>query len=175
MNAGLDAWVGPSGSIHDIVVKGCRVEVKTTTSMQNRHAVIHGLSQLADIGDAALYLVSVRLIRDPDGEISLRSLVESASSVGVSNVEIYARAAAAGIDASSLAAAASRTFRHVDSLIFEVDDNFPRLTEGMIGGSLPQGVLDVRYTVRLDGISPMTVELRKLCQTDRGPTGGRVD
>ncbi len=162
----LDAWVGPSGNLHDIIVSESHFEVKTTTSMQNRHVVINGLAQLDDVVDATLYLVSVRLVPDPDGDVSLRALIEDASQLGIGSVDVYTKAASAGIDASSLARAAARRFRHIDTLIFKVDDQFPRLTERSIEAPLPQGVSDVRYTVRLDGLAPFATEVGGLWTSD---------
>lgn len=158
----LEAWVGPVGNLHDIVLPGLRLEVKTTTSMKHRQVEVNGLTQLADVDGATLYLVSVRLVPDPDGDISLRALIEDASAIGIEAVDVYKKAASAGLDASSLARAAARHFRHIDTLVFKVDDRFPRLTERSIPGSLPQGVSDVRYSVRLDGLEPAAAEVAEL-------------
>src|SRR5437763_15646474 len=60
----LDAWRGPSRSVHDFVRDGAELEVKTTTSVDGNFISISNIDQLDPAVVASLHLVVVHARED---------------------------------------------------------------------------------------------------------------
>ena len=87
--AGIGAWVGPSGSRHDLRHASTAVEVKTTRSHTARVVTVHGEDQLLEPDDGTLYLHLVRLEAVPDGGRSVSNLVDEILAAGAPAQELF--------------------------------------------------------------------------------------
>lgn len=144
----LESWLGPLDGIRDFELGTGALEVKATLSATGFPAKIGCLEQLDDSVRQPLFLAGVRL-RQVDTGRRLPELVEEMRDVSAGDAEavrlLSERLIAAGyFDVH--AERYTRRFTPVETRVFEVMDNFPRLTPG----SVPSGVVKAAYEIDLD-------------------------
>ncbi|KAF4405857.1 PD-(D/E)XK motif protein [Streptomyces lycii] len=157
----VEAWKGPEGEEHDFGLAACDAEVKTTAS-ERRHHTVQGLRQLSASPGRPLWLVSVQLTR---GGANGRTLADCVHAVR-ERLTDEAPDRAEGFDRRLAALGWSagqpddeRWSLRTEPLVFPVDEEFPRLHEGMFS-ALPEAarthVEDVTYRLDLSGLAPGT-------------------
>lgn len=150
----VDAWVGPDGERHDIVTPGGSIEVKGTRGRTGRQVEIHGLEQLAPLGEEELFLAYVGLERDPNGK-SVLDLVELLEHHGCSSEGLHAGLLKVGISSEHHEAVREIRLSVRDRVTYRVDADFPRIIPATFPtGGLPPGVLSLSYTIDLTGETP---------------------
>ncbi|PQM45150.1 hypothetical protein C1Y40_04691 [Mycobacterium talmoniae] len=148
---GIEFWVGPFGSRHDIRRDGTAIEVKTTRSHTGHRVTIHGEDQLLGPQGGALYLHLVRLEEVHGGGRSVTSLVDELLAAGVSAERLFEALTAAGLNVVDLPAIAEVTFDVRERLTLLVDDHTPRIVPASFaGGQRPIGVVDLTYVIDLN-------------------------
>jgi hypothetical protein len=150
----IDVWQGPSGAKHDFRRGRDAIEVKASLSHKEASALIHGLEQLEAPDQGSLHLVWMRMEQIADGSLSVDQKVQELRSL-VSGTEVmYRLLGEAGW--SPGAESAKLTFEVVESRVFSVDRDFPKLTASSLSqGVQPPGIDDVRYRVLLDAVQPL--------------------
>lgn len=150
--AALEAWCGPERSHQDFVFGDTAVEVKSITGRDRSIVRISSEDQLESVSQH-LFLSVFRLTEAPDsgGALSLNALVDAISKELVESdvIDKYW---------SKLAECGYVEIREYDSPVFlagpakayRVAGGFPRLARS----SLPEGVLNVRYDLKLEKIAP---------------------
>lgn len=147
----IEFWVGPFGARHDMRLGARAIEVKMTRSHTTRHVTIHGEDQLLAPDGGELWLHLVRLEEVPGGGRSVASVVDELLAEGAATEPLFEAISAAGVPIAELAATSAVTFDVRERLTVPVDEGTPRIVPAsFVGGSRPQGVLDVSYRVDLD-------------------------
>lgn len=151
----LRFWVGPFKEIHDVRSASHAVEVKATLIREGRIVSISSIDQLQAPPGADLFLVHIRLDRDPGG-FSLRDLVDRVVGAGAHRGQVNRRLSEAGIGTGDLAPYADRKFKLADTRMYDVDgDAFPRLLRtSFTGGDIPPGILRISYSIDLTNAPP---------------------
>ncbi|MFF4650553.1 PD-(D/E)XK motif protein [Streptomyces sp. NPDC001380] len=145
-------WTGPDGHRHDFTDGRLAVEVKSTVDHSERRTVrVHGLDQLDGPDGGTLLLAWQRFETRPDGT-TVGELVARAADLCDDEVVLLSKLAAVGYRPSGDHTGEPR-FVPVESRWYHVDDAFPRLIVSSIrDGSVPEGVLEVGYTVDLAAV-----------------------
>lgn len=156
-NEALESWRGPMSEEHDFGLASSDVEVKVTLNERRKHWV-SSLTQLVPTGNRTLYLLSIQLTPSGAGVgWSLPVLIEMVREVPAIHREaldlIIASARYRDEDADLYRA---RWTLRTTPEFFLVDDQFPKITQGIIESAVPssQRVIDVRYRVDLTGLAP---------------------
>ena len=155
----VGAWRGPHGEEQDFAIGAWQVEVKTQLSTSDQRLLISSEAQL-DISGSRLLLCHQAVARAPasGGAVSLNALID----------ELTSEVTAAGpvvLEEFEEALEACRYARReeydepewllTDRRLFEVRDDFPRLTPAM----LPAGVHAVTYAILLSACRSFAVDL----------------
>lgn len=148
--AALDLWTGPSKSLHDFTGSAKSFEVKTTEALDGGTVTINGLNQLEQ-SDTQLHLVVVRLQAHPVGR-SIEERVETLISLGLPRRQLLEKLAEGGYHPSD--PGGREPFRTLESLVWEVDDEFPRIRKSDLMPSAQQSVSRVSYSLSLGSLPP---------------------
>ena len=154
----VSLWRGPSGSRHDFESAGFGIEVKSTRRIDGAH-VVNGLEQLVEPLDGRLLLLSLQVREEPSGETSLPSVVADVrTAIGsdyatLDTFEVMLWSA--GYDDRLEAEYQKTSLRVRSQALYSVSGAFPRLVPShIVGGTVPSGVSNVTYEIRLDSSSP---------------------
>lgn len=146
------SWRGPYGSPHDFVLPDASVEVKSTISSSRKHK-ISGFAQLEPLPLSKLFLFSSRLAEIPTGDSSLSRMVEQAQTLlssHPSSLELFESALlAAGYDHRQ-SHEYSTPIATIAPVLYEVAEDFPRLSTSLLPRGIPAGVVEIGYTVDLE-------------------------
>jgi hypothetical protein len=155
----LAAWRGPHGSRHDFEMMSLSVEAKATTSVKGRTHYINGLEQLSPPDNGSLLLFSMQLREERGASNTLPTIVQSCrkalSQKPTALSLLDAGLAEAGYTDAHDEEYAKLTLRVVDSALYRVADNFPRMTPDIFGNGVPEGVEDICYTINLSGFNAL--------------------
>lgn len=150
-------WRGPWGSRHDFEWPDKSIEVKATTNSRGRIHHIHGLRQLENPENGPLFLFSM-VLREENGSLNdLPSLIEKCryqlinSEDGLSHFEN----ALAHIGYSPLFEEEYKKVKlHIiECLLFEVCEDFPRLTTHSFSQNISTGIERVDYEINLNSFN----------------------
>lgn len=159
VSGGVAAWRGAHREEQDFALGALQIEVKTQLSTSDHRLLISSEAQL-DTAGSRLLLCHQAVARAPagGGAVSLNALID----------ELTQQAIAAGpviLEQFETALEACRYARReeynepewllTDRRLFEVRDDFPRLTPGM----LPAGVHAVSYAILLSACQGFAVDL----------------
>jgi len=164
----LDVWTGPDKLPHDFTLPSGSVEVKTTTAAAGWRVQIHGTRQLELPARGDLILTAVRLERSPLGTRHIADQIERLIASGVSSDALWQKLNLLDIYEEPAERLTEHRFNFRESVAFTVDSSFPRIAENSFTtGSLPDEIVDLRYTVDLTGrehsetdqlLSPLLIE-----------------
>jgi hypothetical protein len=147
----VEAWKGPQRGLHDFVLDGGVIEVKTAIASRGFPAHITSLDQLDESLVRPLYLAAVRLNVAPIGK-TLSQYVDSLREVLALHEDARADFDSRLIEAGfmdSMGGSYVRAFHVASVSYYEVGDGFPRLTRA----SVPRGVTRAIYDLDLDLVS----------------------
>lgn len=146
--AALDAWRGPSKSVHDFVRGGDELEVKTTTSVAGNTISVSNIDQLDPGLVDALHLVVVHAIAN-EASASLDDRIDQLISMGIPRGELLRKIDDAGYVYESGTQIDDRyEVRSVRA--WRVDEAFPGLRADEVGPRRMKGVSKVKYDLNLD-------------------------
>jgi hypothetical protein len=163
----IEAWHGPKNGLHDFKFHTGAVEVKATTSVTGFPATISSLEQLDNNLIAPLYLAGVRMRRDESGKNLKERIEEVKELIGLnasSRTSFEILLIHAGYS-HLMATRYPRRFIHSNTLIFLINNIFPKLTRG----NVPAEILKVQYQIDLDQLDCFSVSLGDIV-----PTLGRL-
>lgn len=144
----LDAWQGPSKSVHDFVRGGTELEVKTTTSVDGNFVSISNIDQLDPGLVSSLHFVVVHAREDATAP-SLDERIDDLFALGLPNDALLAKVASAGYVYGSGVSVEDR-FRVRSVRAWAVGDSFPGLRRAELGEARLKGVSKIRYELALD-------------------------
>lgn len=156
----VGAWRGPAGARNDFELPGLGIEVKATKRVDASH-VIHGLDQLLEPAGGVLLLFGLCVRDEGSATETLPRLVEEmrtklsvdADALSAFETLLYT----AGYDDRLEVEYAKLMLRVRSEALYRVSDGFPRLIPASIAGSLPPGVDNVAYELRLDSAAAWRV------------------
>lgn len=153
----LEAWTGSDRTNHDFQRRNRALEVKTTSGRRHHSMRIKSERQLDTTGLASLHVLFLTVARIDNGGETLPAMVDSlrrqVSAQPSANRRLEEQLLAARY-LDNHAHDYRTGFACRDARAFEVDEGFPRLTEG----DLPDGVGDVNYGVSLDACAEWQVD-----------------
>lgn len=157
-----EAWQGPLNGLRDFELGTGGIEVKSTISSIGFPAHITSLEQLDDTERQPLFVAAVRLKQTASGQ-NLPDSIRAAMNVVASDAEAKRlfdeRLIAVGYRHSD-ADQYVRKFEIVETRIFRVGHEFPRLTPN----SVPYGVVRASYNLDLDKATTEMVDLYSALQ-----------
>jgi hypothetical protein len=144
----LDAWRGPTRSVHDFARDGAELEVKTTTSVDGNFISISNIDQLDPAAMASLHLVVIHA-REDISALGLDGRIDELIDLGVPRDALLTKAAMAGYVYGSGAPVEDR-YRIRSVRAWVVGDSFPGLRRAELGEDRLRGVSKIRYELALD-------------------------
>lgn len=157
----VEAWRGPTGGRHDFEWEVGSVEVKATTSTRGRIHHINGLDQLDPPIRGPLFVFSIRLREEVAATNSLSSIIELCSSrlaKDAGALDLFEeRLAEAGYSPLHVEHYKDRHFRVVEEALFEVQEDFPRISTGDFAHGVAGGIEEVEYTINLNSYDHLCV------------------
>jgi hypothetical protein len=145
------AWMGPQGGRHDFRAGNLALEVKSTRSASNSHVAIQSLDQLKEPLGGRLCMVRLTLESAAGGQLNVSGLFNRAMlrcSEPEKLKELLLELDCRDPDSPEWN---YLSFSFEREEIFEVNDEFPRLTEDSFAGSaIPQGIQNVSYEIDLN-------------------------
>lgn len=150
-NQGIDAkWLGPLRSTVDIEATGASYEVKSTLSRYASVVHVAGQFQLNSSANVPLQLIHQRFEPSTVGE-SIDSVSRRLVDGGMLSEVLEELLARDGLYAGG--AARAETYRLLESTVYSVDDNFPRITpSSFLAGVVPTGIVSIEYDVDLSAL-----------------------
>ena len=144
----LDAWRGPSKSVHDFVRGGAELEVKTTTSVDGNFVSISNIDQLDPAAITSLHLVVVHA-REDNRAPGLDERIDEVIGLGVPQDALLTKVATRWVCVRKRSPGQDRfQVRSVRAWI--VGDSFPGLRRAELGEVRLKGVSRIRYELALD-------------------------
>ncbi len=150
------AWTGPAKTRHDFEFMTEAFEVKTSTSMNSKNCVIHGLNQLESAQGTKLYLIHFQVELAAEG-LSVSALLNQLENLGISRTRMQQKISDVWKDASAVPAWFDiLKFKVAGCSKFEVNKNFPKITQSNIGADFAAHVSDVQYRINLESVKPLS-------------------
>lgn len=156
----IKTWDGPMSGLQDFHIGFGAVEIKSTVSQDGFMAKIGSLEQLSDSTYKPLYLVGKKLVLSPSG-ISLPALVDEIREALQFDENLLSdfenRLLSSGY-LDSYASAYDRQLMVEKSLLFEVDEDFPRLTPQSVNPL----VKSARYEIEISTLPARQLDLKEM-------------
>lgn len=155
----VEAWTGSEASRHDFQWPDISVEVKATARRADGaivHTIQH-LDQLANPETGVLFLFSLRVVRDRLAGNTLPAVVERCSERlrGRAHVrEAFLRKVALRGYSPAHRRLHETPYRILDESLYEVANEFPRLTSNSFPTGLPPGISEVSYKLDMAVCTP---------------------
>ena len=156
--AAILSWSGAERERHDFIAGLLHIEVKTTTRNRHEHEISR-LDQLWIGGGAALVLASVRLEATIGGDTTVATMVDEVLHLAKDEPGL---ADAFLVKLSKLdwsddmrRSGELLSFNLSEAAFYEVDADFPRLTESF---TPPAGIVAVRYTISLANLPTLDLD-----------------
>jgi hypothetical protein len=147
-------WRGPNAR-HDFEWIGKSVEVKATASTRGHIHRINGLDQLAPPENGRLLLFSLRLREEAGATNTLSSLATAIRRQLEQHHDVLTRFEEMLVDRGYSPTHeddyAVLRMRIVEEALFDVRDDFPRLTMAQFPSGLPVGIERIEYEINLGG------------------------
>ncbi|MDC0322701.1 PD-(D/E)XK motif protein [Verrucomicrobiales bacterium] len=165
--AGINTnWTGPDSSSHDLQGNDFDIEVKSTIRRYGSVAKISGQHQLLAPNTSDLFLAFVRMEEHPTGVCveSLMKEIQAVSGHESGMEEFHSKLKKLGLPDGS--PARWNTFAVLETRVFVVDGNFPRIVNSdFVGGCLPDSIIRFEYEIDLSGI--VSVPLLKFIENQQ--------
>jgi Putative PD-(D/E)XK family member, (DUF4420) len=147
-------WLGPTGTRHDFQWPALAIEAKATTSVRGHIHRINGLDQLETPAGCRLWLFSLRMREETTASNSIVTLIESITSKLEGDSEALdifeTRLTQTGYSAAEIERYSELRFRVINERLYEVVENFPRISDASFADGLPEGIERVEYEINLD-------------------------
>lgn len=143
-------WNGPDGATYDIECGDIYYEVKSTTAREKRQITLNNHFQLDPPQGKRLRLILCQFEQAESGEC-IDGVVDDLEQYGYSKADLNRKLEKLGLGPRK---SARKHCYVIHAMIkYTVDENFPAIRESdFVGGTMPQGVETITYTISLDGI-----------------------
>jgi len=160
----VNRWRGPFASRHDFEWESRSVEVKATTSTRGRIHRINGLDQLAPPEAGELLFFSLQMREEAGATNTLPSVIAACRAqleADADSLSKFERALAqVGYSPAHDEEYAKLRLRVVEEGLFQVRDDFPRLTAAHLTEGVPPGLEAVDYEINLSGFNHLCIASR---------------
>ena len=155
------AWCGPWGNHHDFEWINRSVEVKTTTSNRGRIHHVNDLSQLENDESKPLYLFSICLRRENGAQNNLPKLIETCRICLLDSEDYLSHFEEAlvrvGYSPINEDEYSKLEIHVVEDILFEVTNDFPKITKENFINGLPLGIEKIVYEINLNPFDHLIV------------------
>lgn len=142
-------WNGPDGSSYDIETAERFLEVKSSVVRNKRQITISSQFQLYP--HKPLYIVFCLFESTVLSGISIDSVLSDFERMGYNTELLNSKLETKGFEKGM--SSRRKTFVLHEMLLYKVDPSFPKITpSSFANGTLPDGIVDVSYTVDLSGL-----------------------
>jgi len=152
----IKRWRGPFGSRHDFEWPGCSVEVKAATSSRGRIFHINGIDQLEPPENGKLFFFGIRLREEGGAGMTLPSIVETCRNLVSSDEDALDKFESTlvkvGYSPLHNDEYEKIRFRIIEEILFEVKDDFPRISVSNFISGIPTGIERVEYEINLNNL-----------------------
>lgn len=146
----LKMWCGWEKDKVDFRYASDAMEVKASLAREGKLVTIHGLYQLERPAGGSLHLVVIWVDRATESGLSVPDLVTEIVDLGVDEVELLRRLGQSGYNESHSVEYADIRFEIRERTIYQVDEDFPRITPSMlVKEARLERLQSVRYRVDL--------------------------
>ncbi len=162
---GLRYWVGPEGARHDFKSGNIAFEVKTISQhIDKLQITINGIDQLWAAANDKLYLVIIRVEKNPIPKVSFQDLLDILLSFGIEHTNLYKILSRFGLT-PDLINEIPYGFDLLETKFYYVDEEFPKITpDSFINENLPDRVTNLRYQIDLLGEPPSPQPQEKISE-----------
>ena len=141
-------WTASQAGTHDIESESHSYEVKST--IRRYGALLTISSQFQLLTPKPLDLYFVRVEESPAG-VSINDIAGELTSMGYDENLLEKQLSRAHFDKGS--SYRDKKYSILEKRVYKVDENFPRITpQSFKGDVVPKGVVEITYTVDLDGV-----------------------
>lgn len=141
-------WHAAISGSHDIECDNESFEVKSTLKRYGASITISGQHQLKS--SKPLSLMFCRMEKSSTGT-SINDMIVNLVSHGYDSSVLESELASMGYELGAMER--TQKYRILEKRLYTVDSNFPKIVDSsFIGGHVPQGVLQITYTVDLDAL-----------------------
>ena len=160
----ISSWTGPFKAKYDFTFSENYFEIKGT--LRNKHShFINGMDQLEFGSEKNLYLVSYLITKSIEkNSKSIKNYVRNILNLLNDNYEAFVmfNSCLYEYGYNPLDEDDYECFDFHEILVYEVNDNFPKLIPSMLVNSLSERISKVNYKVDLDGLKSMKIDQLKL-------------
>lgn len=161
-SSALSAWTGPQGNRHDFEFLNASVEVKATTNHNNMVVSFHGSRQLEKTEQSPLYVVAYQIESTPTGQ-PISALLHRLYDAGVSRLDLLSRLQSVGYFEGDSEHYREHRFQVLSTKIFEVEDDFPRIThETLVDPLMLDMISGLQYSVDLGHLTAVDLQFGDL-------------
>lgn len=146
----INGWIGPDGKKQDFCLGHLAIEIKTSLSGDQQSVTISSLDQLDRVTER-LWLLRLVVASAVEGEgVSLRQLYEGIREKLQGDLEAEHKFLnrASSLFGKATAQQINEKYKIIDESIYEVSEEFPKLTRGKVHTS----VLDAKYSISVNAI-----------------------
>ena len=169
LNAGItpcravESWQGPREGLHDFNIGNGALEVKSTISQTVFPATISSMEQMDNRIISPLYLAGVRLRLDQSGQSLMGRIEEIDDLLGEDqSAKAFFEILLIHAGYSPLMGTNySKRFAHINTAIFQIDDDFPKL----IRSNIPAEILKVQYQIDLDIVASPILDMNEVLRS----------
>jgi len=159
----LDAWKGPLGEKYDFVLTDKVIEVKGTRS-DNRIHKINGIDQLTAPVEKQLFIISYLVSKTKNqSSLCLPELIDEIESKDLSNhasdIQKFRKLLSyTGYSPIHRDKYQEYRFDIYDGLVYQVDDDFPKLSKKVLSQPLSSRISNISYCIELEGLPCNNIE-----------------
>lgn len=158
----VNIWTGPVGGRYDFWARELAMEIKSTTQRKGRAVTVHGHEQLEIPENGELYLVFQRLEESPTIGESVPGLIKAVTELGCDRTKLMTRLANLGLTLDLLARCEDIRFKLVENRVYQVDQDFPRITSASFkGDDLPNRIISLSYVLDLTAEPPYPLSVEQ--------------
>lgn len=162
----LSAWTGPQGNRHDFEFANASVEVKATTNHNNMVVSFHGSRQLEKTEQSPLYVSAYQIESTPTGQ-PISALLQRLYDTGLSRLDLLGRLQRLGYFEADSEHYAEHRFQVLSTKVFEVDNDFPRITHDTLVDPLMLDMISgLQYSVDLGHLPAVDFHFADLVPVD---------
>lgn len=168
--SGMIAWTGPEGALHDFVIGGMELEVKSHQGNPAGGIWINDLAQLQPTPASSLYLMVPYITLSAVSGLTLPNFIEHLKrllTADDSAQELFLTKLASLGYLESFSGRYTRNYAIGDLAAYRVADAFPAIAPSVI----PAAVEKVRYKLRLAPLEPWRIDPQTIIGSGSTPWG----
>jgi len=162
-NQALTAWKGPLGEKYDFLLPEKVLEVKGTRSDKRIHR-INGIDQLLAPEGKQLFIISYLASKNQNqSSLCLPNLIQKIESDVLNNyapdvIKFRKLLSHTGYSPIHNDKYQQYRFEIYDGFVYQIDDDFPKLTNKELSQPLSSRIIDISYNIELEGLPSKKID-----------------